>query len=131
MIMRPQSVPHSFMTRFTQASSKTKPLSKQPAMKDQIEKKGRSENEKRQKHDAHGADPFISRGQDETSCAEPRCVCSSNLVCVGGLLCAAEPVRAIKQPATARSNRLEAGRASVRQSGLNATGRRLQSQSPA
>src|SRR5258708_7093173 len=27
MIMRPQSVPHSFMTRFTQASSKTKPQS--------------------------------------------------------------------------------------------------------
>src|SRR6267154_1549015 len=43
MIMRPQSVPHSFMTRFTQVSRRTKPLSKQPGTKDQIEQKGRSE----------------------------------------------------------------------------------------
>src|SRR5712691_11963736 len=37
--MRPQSVPHSFMTRFTQASSKSKPLSKQPGIKDQLTRK--------------------------------------------------------------------------------------------
>ena len=59
MIMRPQSVPHSFMTRFTQASSKTKPLSKQSGTKNQSEKKGRSENEKRQKHAASGIGPYI------------------------------------------------------------------------
>src|SRR5438128_1388144 len=39
MIVRPQSVPHSFMTRFTQASSKSKPLSKQPGIKDQLTRK--------------------------------------------------------------------------------------------
>ena len=35
------------------------PLSKQPGIKDQIEKKGRSENEKRQKHAGSGIGPFI------------------------------------------------------------------------
>src|SRR2546427_8303011 len=33
MIMRPPSVPHSFMTRSTQALSKTKPLNKQTKAK--------------------------------------------------------------------------------------------------
>src|SRR5947208_3640399 len=113
MIMRPQSVSHSFMTRFTQASSKSKPLSKQPAMKDQIEKKGRSENEKRQKHDAHGADPFISRGQDEKNYLKCRSVHVSDCVRVGGVLCASEPIGTIKQSATSGSNGLEAGRASL------------------
>src|SRR6266700_193959 len=39
MIMRPQSVPHSFMTRFTQASSKTKPLSKTTRNKTRLRRK--------------------------------------------------------------------------------------------
>src|SRR2546427_12154878 len=99
MTTRPQSVPHSFMTRFTQASSKSKPLSKQPAMKDQIEKKGRSEHEKRQKHDASGIGPYISSASDEKSRAVPRSLCSYDLVCAAGVLMAAESGRASDQPA--------------------------------
>src|ERR1700674_2296842 len=118
MTMRPQSVPRSFMTRCTQASSKAWPLSKQP----ENEKKGRIENEARQKHNAKGIDPFVTGAQDEKSCGEPRRVCRSNFVCPGGLLCAAESVNAIEQSATGRSNRLEASRAGVGQSGLSPAG---------
>src|SRR3989454_6020430 len=86
MIMRPQSAPHSFMTRFTQASSKSKPLSKQPAMKDQIEKKGRSEHEKRQKHDASGIGPYISSASDEKDRKSTR-LNSSHLVISYAVFC--------------------------------------------
>src|SRR5713101_2456548 len=105
MIMRQQSALHSFMTRFTRASSKTRPLSKQRGN----EKKGGNENEKRRKHDAQRIDPFISGAQDEKSCSVPRRVCISDPVCTSGLLCAAESIRAIELPATSGSNRLEAG----------------------
>src|SRR2546427_4362725 len=45
MIMRPQSAPHSFMTRFTQASSKTKPQSKPRKHEERQEQKMKRESD--------------------------------------------------------------------------------------